>query len=59
MSYRFADSLWAGAYAPAHKLSANLYNVYHCCVYSKKLLMVNRGTIRNMQSFIPRIILKN
>ena len=25
MSYRFADSLWAGAFAPAHKLSANLY----------------------------------
>ena len=25
MSYRFADSLWAGANAPARKLSANLY----------------------------------
>ena len=21
---------------PAHKLSANLYDVYHCCVYSEK-----------------------
>jgi len=21
---------------PAHKLSANLYDIYHCCVYSKK-----------------------
>ena len=28
MSYRFADS----------KLSADLYDIYHCCVYSKKTL---------------------
>ena len=21
---------------PPHKLSANLYDIYHCCVYSKK-----------------------
>jgi len=21
---------------PAHKLSANLYDIYHCCVYGKK-----------------------
>jgi len=48
MSYRFADSLWAGAYAPAHKRSANLYDIYHRCVYSEKLLTMNRGTVRNM-----------
>jgi hypothetical protein len=36
MSYRFADSLQAGAFAPAHKLSTNLYDIYHCCVYSEK-----------------------
>jgi len=30
MSYRFADSL------QACKLSANLYDIYHCCVYSGK-----------------------
>jgi len=48
MSYRFADSLRAGAYAPARKLSANLYDTYHCCVYSEKLLMMDRGTVRNM-----------
>ena len=41
--YSFADSLQAGAYAPARKLSANLYNTYHCCVYSEKLLMMDRG----------------
>jgi len=38
MSYRFADSL----------LSAKLYDIYHCCVYSEKLLMTDRGTVWNM-----------
>ena len=41
MSYRFADSLRAGSGRtfrpdPARKLSANLYDMYHCCVYRKK-----------------------
>ena len=33
---------------PARKLPANLYDIYHCCVYSEKLLMMDRGTVRNM-----------
>jgi len=33
---------------PARKLSANLYDIYHCRVYSEKLLMMDRGTVRNM-----------
>ena len=33
---------------PARKLSANLYDVNHCGVYSEKILMMNRGTVRNM-----------
>jgi len=33
---------------PARKLSANLYNIYHCYVYSEKLLMMDRGTVQNM-----------
>ena len=28
---------------PARKLSANLYDIYHRCVYSEKLLMMERG----------------
>jgi hypothetical protein len=44
---------------PAGKLSANLYDIHHCCVYSEKLLMMDRGTVRNMYSLIPRINLKN
>jgi hypothetical protein len=33
---------------PAYKLSVNMYDIYHCCVYSEKLLMMDRGTVRNM-----------
>ena len=33
---------------PARKLSANLYDIYHWCVYSEKLPMMDRGTVRNM-----------
>jgi len=44
---------------PAHKMSANLYDIHHCCVYSEKQLMMDRGTAWNMQSFIPRINLRN
>ena len=58
MSYWFADSLRAGSGwnpDPARKLSAKLYDIYHCCVYSEKLLMMDRGTVRNMQSFNPKI----
>jgi len=33
---------------PARKLSANLYDINHCCVYSEKLLMMDRRTVRNM-----------
>jgi len=40
-------------------MSATLYDIYHCCVYSVKLLMMDRGTVRNMWSFIPKINLRN
>jgi hypothetical protein len=33
---------------PARKLPANLYDIYHCYVYSEKLLVMDRGTVRNM-----------
>jgi len=35
VSYMFVDSFWAGAYAPAQKVSTNLYDIYHCQVYSE------------------------
>ena len=46
---------------PTHKLSANLYDiyVYHCCVYSVKFLMMDRETVRNVYSFIPKINLRS
>jgi len=33
---------------PARKLSTNLYDIHHCCVYSEKHLMMDKGTVRNM-----------
>jgi len=30
--------------APVRKL----YDIWHCCVYSEKRLMMDRGTVRNM-----------
>ena len=33
---------------PACKLSANPFDILHCCVYSEKLLMMDRGTVQNM-----------
>jgi len=54
MSYRFADGLRAGSGwnrfhpDPARKLSANLYDIHHCCVYSEELLMMDSGTVQNM-----------
>ena len=44
------DSLRAGSGReefrpdPARKL----YDIHHCCAYSEKLLMMDRGTVRNM-----------
>jgi hypothetical protein len=32
---------------PARKMSAYLNDIYHCCVYSEKLQMMDRGTVRN------------
>jgi len=32
---------------PSRKMSANLYGIYHCCVYSEKLLMMDRGILQN------------
>ena len=31
----------------ASRLPANMYDIYHCCVYSEKLLMMDRETPRN------------
>ena len=33
----YADSL----------LSTNMYDIYHCCVFSEKLLMMGTVTVRN------------
>jgi len=55
MSYKFADSLLAGSGRNCSSVvillescNCNLYDIYHCCVYSEKLLMMDGGTVRNM-----------
>ena len=50
MSYRFADSLRTGSgrsYILILLASCQQTSMY-CCVYSAKLLMMDRGTVRNM-----------
>ena len=47
-TYRFADSLRAGSGRFRPDPARKLYDIYHCCVYSEKLLMKDRGTVRNM-----------
>jgi hypothetical protein len=39
---------------PARKLSTNQFGIYHCCVYSEKLLIMDKGIVRNISSFIPK-----
>ena len=45
MSYKFAVSIGT---CHTGLLTADLYDMHHCCVYSKKLLMMDRGTVRNV-----------
>ena len=47
MSYRFADSFGAGSGRIRPDRARKLYDIYHCCVYSEKLMM-DRGTVRDM-----------
>ena len=46
--WQFISRIRMVYFDPARKLSAKLYDIYHCCVYSEKLLMMDRGTVRNM-----------
>jgi hypothetical protein len=53
MSYNFGDSLRAGLGSVSILIllascQPDLYDIYHCCVCSKKLLMMDRETVRNM-----------
>ena len=40
-------------------MSYRYADIYHCCVYSNNLVIMDKGTVRNMQSFIPKINLRN
>ena len=47
MSYKFADSLRTRSERSVLILLASCQHIY-CCVYSETLLMMERGTVRNM-----------
>jgi hypothetical protein len=38
----------------AWKLSSNLHDIYQCRMYGGRLLIMGRGTARNMQSFLTK-----
>ena len=48
MSFLLHTHQWFMSYRLVSNLSANLYDIYHCCVYGERLLMMDRGTVRNM-----------
>jgi len=58
-SFSWYTKQWYMPYRVARKLSATLYDIYLCFVYREKLLMMDRGTARNMYSFILKINLRN
>ena len=35
----------------ARELSANLYDMYHCCVYSEKLVMMDRNCPKHVEFY--------
>ena len=53
-SFTLYTQQWYLSHRSARKQSADLYDIYHCYVYSEKLLMMDRGTVRNMYSFISK-----
>jgi hypothetical protein len=45
---------------PARKLSANFHDIYHCCVYSEKLLTMDRVTSpKRVEFYSKKINLRN
>ena len=56
MSYSFVDSFQAGAYAPAQKLSKNLYDIYQehmlllkSCLHTCMTYTVAESTVNKLQ----------
>jgi hypothetical protein len=43
---------------PARKLYTNLYDIYHCCVYSEKLQMMERRNCPKHVEFHSKINLR-
>ena len=56
MSYRLCWLLASGIMIPLASSQHILYDIYHCCVYSARLLVMDRETVRNMYRPIPKKI---
>jgi len=41
-------SLYTQQWYMSYRFARKLYDLHHCYVYSEKLLMMGRGTVRNM-----------
>jgi len=44
-------SLYTQQWFMCWQLSANLYDIYHCCVYSEKLLMMDRNCPKHVEFY--------
>jgi len=47
-SFSLYTQQWYMAYSFVDSCNCKLYNIYHCCVYNEKLLMMERGIVRNI-----------
>jgi len=47
-SFSLYTQQWYMSYRLCWLSASDLYDIYHCCVYSEKLLMMDKGTVRNM-----------
>ena len=54
MSYRLCRQFVSRSICSCSQTVCITCMTYHCCVYSEKFLMMDRGTVRNTQSFIPK-----
>jgi len=46
--YQLASRIRTEPPDPTRKLSAKVYDIYHCCVYNEERLMMDKETVRNV-----------
>ena len=59
-TYRFPSFTHTQTHKHTHTTGMTYFlDIYHCYVYSDELPMMDKGTVRNVQIFIPKINLRN